>query len=86
MSWTTWVGIFIVVWWLVLFTTLPFGVRNADEAGEEVVQGTETGAPVKHMIGRKILATTLIASAIVGTFYTLVALDLFDFRSYLLGT
>ena len=86
MGWTTWAGIYVVVWWLVLFTTLPFGVRNAHEAGEEVAPGNASGAPVTHMIGRKALVTTVIAAAIVGTFYFLVAFDLFNLRTYLLGS
>ena len=28
-------AIYFVLWWIVLFATLPFGVRNSVEAGEE---------------------------------------------------
>jgi len=40
MAWTTALAIYFVIWWLVLFCVLPFGVRNASEAGETVEAGT----------------------------------------------
>ncbi len=76
-------AVYFVVWWLVLFTTLPVGVRNASEAGEVVTPGTETGAPVKHMMGWKILATSIISGVIVGSIHLLVVFEVFDLRAYL---
>jgi predicted secreted protein len=34
MAWTTAAAIYFVIWWIVLFTVLPFGVRNASEAAK----------------------------------------------------
>ena len=45
MSWTTMLAIYFVAWWVVLFTTLPFGVRSQAEDGT-VTPGTDPGAPV----------------------------------------
>jgi len=45
MAWTTAAAIYFVIWWLVLFTVLPFGVRNAAETGEVVEAGNDPGAP-----------------------------------------
>ncbi len=39
--------IFVIIWWCVLFTVLPIGVRNAYEDGVELVPGQADGAPVK---------------------------------------
>ena len=61
------VAIYFITWWVCLFVVLPFGVKNAHEAGEAVEQGNEHGAPVKPMLLRKIVATTLL-SAIVFAF------------------
>ena len=58
------VAIYFVIWWTVLFTVLPFGVRNASETGETVQQGNEAGAPVVHGLLRKFLITTLISAAV----------------------
>lgn len=61
------IAIYFITWWVCLFIVLPFGVKNAHEAGEAVEQGNEQGAPVKPMLWRKILATTVL-SAIVFAF------------------
>ena len=37
-------AIYFVLWWLVLFLTLPFGVRSQHEDGEGT-PGTDPGAP-----------------------------------------
>ena len=52
--------VFVVIWWLVLFMTLPFGVRGQWEDGK-VDQGTDPGAPQTHGLGKKALITTGIA-------------------------
>ena len=37
--------VFLITWWLVLFMTLPVGVRSQQENGE-VIEGSEPGAPM----------------------------------------
>ena len=64
MSFESGLAIYFIVWWVCLFAVLPFGVRNAHESGEAVEQGNEHGAPIKPMLGRKVVATTIL-SAIV---------------------
>jgi predicted secreted protein len=56
------IAIYFITWWLCLFMTLPFGVRNAHEAGESVEPGNEHGAPVRPMLWRKVLATTILST------------------------
>jgi predicted secreted protein len=58
-------AIYFVLWWIVLFTTLPFGVRSQHEDGESIA-GTDPGAPVLARMGRKLLWTTLISGVIFG--------------------
>jgi len=57
----TWFAIYFVVWWLVLFLTLPFGVRSQHEDGESA-PGTDPGAPVLARMGRKLIWTTIISA------------------------
>jgi predicted secreted protein len=64
MSLATAIAIYFIVWWVCLFIVLPFGVRNAHETGEAVEQGNDAGAPVKPMLMRKIIATTILASVV----------------------
>ena len=56
-------AIYFVLWWVVLFVTLPFGVRSQHEDGESV-PGTDPGAPVASQMGRKLIWTTAISAII----------------------
>jgi predicted secreted protein len=56
-------AIYFVLWWVVLFLTLPFGVRSQHEEGGGV-EGTDPGAPIMARMGRKLFWTTLISAAI----------------------
>lgn len=83
MTWATGLMIYAILWWLVLFMVLPFGVRTAEEAGEEAEVGHARSAPVRPRLWMKALATTLISAAIFGLCYGVVATGLFDLRGYL---
>ncbi len=61
-------AIFFLIWWVVLFAVLPWGIRSQHE-GQEMVAGTDPGAPTKARIGSKLLWTTLLAIAIYGVAY-----------------
>ena len=63
------IAIYFVVWWIVLFAILPFGVKNAHEAGETTLEGNEPGAPVKHQMDKKALITTVVAAIVFGIIY-----------------
>ena len=56
-------AIYFVMWWIVLFVTLPFGVRSQQEDGG-VVPGSDPGAPVASQMGRKLIWTTAISAVI----------------------
>ena len=60
---STMFAIYFVLWWIVLFVTLPFGVRSQHEDGEGVA-GTDPGAPVMARMGRKLIWTTVISAII----------------------
>jgi predicted secreted protein len=54
-------AIYFVLWWLVLFLTLPFGVRSQHEEGGGS-PGTDPGAPVASRMGPKLIWTTLLSA------------------------
>ena len=56
-------AIYFVMWWIVLFLTLPFGVRSLHEEGGGA-PGTDPGAPIATRMGRKLIWTTIISAAI----------------------
>jgi predicted secreted protein len=56
-------AIYFVMWWIVLFVTLPFGVRSQHEDGEGPA-GTDPGAPVLPLMARKLVWTTVLSAAL----------------------
>lgn len=54
--------VFVIVWWLVLFMVLPFGVRPQTDP----VPGTPASAPVRPRILLKFAITTAIALVLTG--------------------
>ena len=79
MSIATSVAIYFIIWWVVLFAVLPWGVRSQHEAGP-IAQGTDPGAPILPMLRRKLVWTTIIAGVVFAIWYAvyryrLIALD-----------
>jgi len=69
------IAIYFLVWWVVLFTVLPWGVRSQRESGD-VTTGTDPGAPAIHRVWRSLTWTTVIASVVFGVFWAVYAADL----------
>lgn len=65
----TYIAIYFIVWWTVIFAVLPWGVRSQAESGS-VEEGTDPGSPVRPMLLRKAAVTTVIAAVIVVLLYT----------------
>ena len=68
MSITSAMAIYFVLWWVVLFAILSFGVRSQHEAGDAVA-GTDLGAPLRHNLGFKFLMTTIVATILFSIGY-----------------
>ncbi len=60
-------GVFFVIWWIVLFAVLPFGVKTQAEAGD-VVSGSASSAPQNPRLLRKAGITTLLAVLVFALF------------------
>ena len=63
MAISTAVAIFFLIWWIVLFAVLPWGVRAQ---GDEGAPGTDPGAPMLPRLRAKLIWTTVVASAVWG--------------------
>jgi predicted secreted protein len=79
MSTSTAVAVFFLIWWVVLFAVLPWGIRSQHE-GDKVTPGTDPGAPTVPKLGRKLVWTTVVASVIFAACYVvysdhLISLD-----------
>jgi predicted secreted protein len=63
MSLATGIAIYFIIWWVVLFTVLPWGVRSQHEGGD-VATGTDPGAPAIPRLWWKLLWTTVVAGVV----------------------
>ena len=70
MSIVTALAIYFVIWWVVLFAVLPFGVRSQEESGL-IAPGTDPGAPALANLKRKLVWTTIAASVVFGICYVI---------------
>ena len=73
---------FLITWWMVLFVTLPFGIRRL----EDPELGQERGAPEKPRMWIKAAVTTVAAVAITGAVYVAVESGWLPLREWLRPT
>jgi predicted secreted protein len=78
-AWTTWLAIYFIMWWTVLFAVLPWGIRSQHESGD-IVPGSDPGAPSLPQLRAKVLWTTVATTVLFGAFYfssvnNLISLD-----------
>jgi predicted secreted protein len=78
MAWFTMVAIYFVLWWLVLFAVMPFGVRTQHDEGV-VVPGTVASAPSRPHFAKAALRTTIVSGILFAGFYWLVAVKGYGF-------
>jgi predicted secreted protein len=79
MSLATAIAIYFIIWWVVLFAVLPWGVRSQHERGA-IAPGSDPGAPAIPRLKRKLVLTTLVAGVVFALWYVvytyrLIALD-----------
>lgn len=68
MSWVSVFAVYFILWWVVLFATLPFSLRTQDDE-KEVTLGTVSSAPKGPHILRAIVRTTIVSALILGSYY-----------------
>ena len=68
----SYVAIYLVVWWTVLFAILPLGNKTYAEMGIEVTDGGDPGAPYKPNLRRKFFTTSWVALVVVGIIWLVI--------------
>jgi predicted secreted protein len=58
---STAIAIYFLIWWIVLFAVLPWGVRAQ---GADSPPGTDPGAPTLPRLRAKLVWTTIIATVV----------------------
>lgn len=65
------IAVYFVIWWVALFAVLPFGVQSQRELND-IVPGTEPGAPARPRILLRVAANTVFSGlifAVVDLYY-----------------
>ena len=76
MQYLTGILVYFVMWWMVLFAVLPWGVRPPEEPGE----GHASSAPDEPRLLLKFGVTTGIAGILWLGFYVVVSAGMVSFR------
>lgn len=79
MTWVSITAIYFILWWVILFATLPLGLRTQEDEGE-VTLGTVASAPRTPRVWRAMLLTTLITTIVVGIYYVVTVVYGFSFE------
>lgn len=61
-------AIYFIIWWVVLFTVLPFGLRTQSEEND-VTLGTVSSAPAKFRFAPIFLRTTLVSAIVFAVYF-----------------
>jgi predicted secreted protein len=70
MSWVSIIAVYFVVWWVMLFTVLPFTIRTQEEEGH-VVPGTAPSAPARPFLLKAAIGTSVVSAVVVLGFWVL---------------
>ncbi len=67
---------FLILWWVVLFMVLPFGVKRVHSPEE----GHDPGAPEKPLLVRKLLVATGITAILFVLIFAVVSSGVISLR------
>jgi predicted secreted protein len=62
------VAIYFIIWWLVIFMILPFGIRTQADEGD-ITLGTAPSAPIRPMLVRKAIVTSIVSAILLFAFW-----------------
>ena len=68
--------IYIIIWWIVVFTILPIGIRKQDK----VEKGHAEGVPQNPQILKKFIITSLIAFVLWLLVFFIIKKQIFSFQ------
>jgi len=70
--------IYLLIWWVMLFTVLPLGVERHGEDGK----GYDRGAPKVANIRKKLILNTIVSAVILAIICILVEVDVIRWREW----
>ena len=78
MSYTEIFVVYVIIWWLVLFMVLPFGITRVDPT--TLLPGQDPGSPAKGRMLLKLMITTGITAVLVCIYYFVTTTGLISLK------
>jgi predicted secreted protein len=75
------IAIYLTIWWTVFLTILPLGVTSHSEAGIDLGDGGDPGAPVDPKLKRKAFTTTWVSAIILAIVWLVIHFHLIHLPS-----
>jgi predicted secreted protein len=75
------IALYFTIWWVMLFTVLPFVGARQGEVGS-VIPGTPADAPVKPNLLRIFWINTAVATVVFGVVWAVIAGRLITVETY----
>jgi len=70
--------VYVIIWWLVLFMVLPWGINRVDP--DSLLPGQDPGSPAKGRMILKLFVTSGISAILLGIYYLVVLSGVVTFR------
>jgi predicted secreted protein len=78
MGWVSGLAVYAIIWWLLIFMILPWGIRPIGR--EDVDKGQDAGAPWRPHLGPKIALNSALSGVVWGIVYVITEMELVSFR------
>jgi predicted secreted protein len=69
-------AIYLTIWWTVFLTVLPIGLTSHAEAGLDLGDGGDPGAPVDPKLKRKLITTTWVSAIVFAVVWVIISFHL----------
>ncbi|HSO43767.1 MAG TPA: DUF1467 family protein [Rhodospirillales bacterium] len=79
MGWVSGIAVYIVIWWLVIFMVLPWGVQPIEQ--NDIEKGHAASAPLRPRMLRKVAITTVVAAVLWLVTYAIIESNVISFRT-----
>lgn len=79
MGWVSGIAVYIVIWWLVIFMVLPWGVQPIEQ--NDIEKGHAASAPLRPRMLRKVAITTVVAAVLWLVTFAIIESNVISFRS-----
>jgi len=69
---------YLILWWMVLFMVLPWGITRVNP--DQLLPGEDPASPAKANMLKKLAATTVISLVLFGLVYLVISSGMISLR------